>query len=123
MKSGLESSALFSSSKLSAFLRFDVGTGRVILDGENYLFNIPEDHGISPYSWHKLCWKSDGEIQEAIVDGKLWHNDTVNQKLYENLTVHQFFMGSGYYVDGFSINFKGELSELNIWSEAIISEQ
>ena len=126
LKSGLVSIPIFSSSKLTTLLRFEMGTGRVILNEDNYLFNIPQDHGISPYSWHHLCWKSDGKMQEVVVDGQNWYNGTIKPKSYKKSTINQFLVGSVYgeqFSDlSFIVDFQGELSGLNIWNKALTSK-
>ena len=130
LKAGLlKQRPIFGSSKLSMYFKFGAGTGKVHINGQSTYFKIPPDHGINPYSWHHLCWKSDGEIQEVFFDGKQWYHGKMKSKSSEKSTLNQIQMGSCYQRQTSSElclnlypDFDGELSELNIWSHALTSE-
>ena len=106
--------------KLSLKLRFPTNLGKVQLNGESFYFKIPKDIGIRPFHWYHICVSLNEETYWVIVDGQQWSNGTHKIKPFQNISVAQFFMGSAYkYVENWENNFKGELSELNIWSNSL----
>ena len=106
--------------KLSLKLRFPTSLGKVQLNGESFYFKIPKDIGIRPFHWYHICVSLNEETYWVIVDGQQWSNGTHKIKPFQNISVAQFFMGSAYkYVENWENNFKGELSELNIWSNSL----
>ena len=106
--------------KLSLKLRFPTSLGKVQLNGESFYFKIPKDIGIRPFHWYHICVSLNEETYWVVVDGQQWSNGTHKIKPFQNISVAQFFMGSAYkYVENWENNFKGELSELNIWSNSL----
>jgi hypothetical protein len=60
------------------------------------------------------------ETYWVAVDGRQWSTGKHNIKPFQNISIGQFFLGSVYeYVEHWEDNFKGELSELNIWNNAL----
>ena len=106
--------------KLSLKLRFPTGLGKVQLNGESFYFKIPKDIGIRPFHWYHICISLNEETFLVVVNGQQWSNGIHKIKPFQNISVTQFFMGSAYkYVENWENNFKGELSELNIWSNSL----
>ena len=106
-------------------LRFGVGLGRVILSDEILMFKIPKENDIQPYAWHHICVKSDENSQEVVFDGKIWYTDQ-HKKYSKEVTLNKFLVGANYpngnnYAD--TAYFRGEISEFNIWSEALGTEK
>ena len=103
-------------------LRFPIGLGKVQLNGKEFYFKIPKDSGIRSFYWHHICISLNKETYWVVVDGKQWSNGRHNIKSFQNLSVNQIFMGSPNhkFIDHREENFRGELSELNIWSNSLL---
>ena len=70
--------------------------------------------------------KSDDEIQEVVVDGHQWYQGKHAIAFFEKSTLNKFLMGSNDpNLISYTIteDFKGDLSELNIWNKALSSEE
>ena len=105
---------------LSLKLRFPTGLGKVHVNGESFYFDIPKDSGIRPFFWHHICVSVNEETYWVVVDGQQWSTGKHNIKPFQNISIGQFFLGSAYeYVEHWEDNFKGGLSELNIWNNAL----
>ena len=64
-----------------------------MLNGEDFMFKIPTDPGLQPYSWCHLCWKSDCELHEIIFNGQQWYHGKHKLKSSKKATLNQFLMG------------------------------
>ena len=108
---------------LSLKLRFPTGLGKVHVNGESFYFKIPKDSGIRPFYWHHICISLNEEKYWVAVDGQQWSNGTHKIKSFQTFSINQLFMGSPYELASIEDNFKGELSELNIWSYSLSLKQ
>ena len=109
--------------KLALSLRFPLDLGKAKVNGEEFYFRIPKDSGIRPFYWHHICISLNQEKYWVAVDGQQWSNGTHNIKSFQTFSINQFFMGSPYEPASIEDNFKGELSELNIWSYSLSLKQ
>ena len=106
--------------QLALTLRFPVDAGMVALNGESFYFKIPKDSGIRPFYWHHICIGLNEETYWVVVDGQQWSDGTHNIKPFQSIFFNQIVMGSTYEMDGLREgNFKGKLSELNIWNKSL----
>ena len=106
--------------KLALMLRFPLDIGLVRLKGESFYFKIPKDSGIRPFYWHHICISLNEEIYRVAVDGKQCSSGTHKIKSFQSISFNQIVMGSTYkLLNLWGYNFKGELSELNIWSNSL----
>ena len=123
----LTSRPIFSgeSNKFGFTLRFGVGLGKVILSDESLMFKIPKENNIQPYAWHHICVRFDENSQEVVFDGNIWYTDQ-HKKYSKEVILNKFLVGANYpngnnYAD--TAYFRGEISEFNIWSEALGTEE
>ena len=106
--------------KLALKLSIPFDYGKVQLNRETTYFKIPKDSGIRPFHWHHICICINEKTFLVVVDGKQWSNGTHKIKPFQSISLSQFFMGSMYKLGSLrEDNFKGELSELNIWSNSL----
>ena len=106
--------------QLALTLRFPLDAGLVALNGESFYFKIPKDSGIRPFYWHHICMDLNEETYWVVVDGQQWSNGTHKIKPFQSIFLNQIVMGSTYQLDGLREgNFKGKLSELNIWNRSL----
>ena len=106
--------------KLALTLKFPQNLGNVKLNGKKFYFKIPKENGIRPFYWHHICISLNKESYWVVVNGQQWSNGTHKMKTSQNLYINKFFMGSKDKHFGLGVyNFKGELSELNIWSTTL----
>ena len=106
--------------KLALTLRFPLDLGKVKVNGEEFYFRIPKDSGIRPFYWHHICISLNEEIYRVAVDGQQCSSGKHKIKSFQSIYFNQIVMGSTYEVgDLWGDNFKGELSELNIWSNSL----
>ena len=105
--------------KLALSLRFPLDLGKAKVNGEEFYFRIPKDSGIRPFYWHHICISLNNEKHWVVVDGKQWSNGTHEIKPFQNISINQLFIGTTYELGSIEDNFKGELSELNIWSSSL----
>ena len=80
---------------------------------------------LQPYIWHHLCFALDKKYFVVIVDGQQWYESSFENKIPEKTTFNQIQLGSmdedtesTLYED-----FKGRLTELNIWDKALSKEE
>ena len=84
---------------------------------------------LQPYIWHHLCFALDKKSFAVIVDGQQWYESSFENKISEKTTFNQIQLGSIPYIDFTSTayegneDFKGELTELNIWDKALSKEE
>jgi hypothetical protein len=109
--------------KLALTLRFPLDLGKVKVNGEEFYFRIPKDSGIRPFYWHHICISLNEEKYWVAVDGQQWSNGTHKIKSFQTFSINQLFMGSPYELASIEDNFKGEMSELNIWSYSLSLKQ
>ena len=106
--------------ELALKLRFPLNIGKFKLNGEELFFKIPKDSGIRPFYWHHICISLDEKTYWVAFDGQQWSNGTNKIKPFQTISISQIFMGSLYKdVELREDNFRGELSELNIWSTSL----
>ena len=109
--------------KLELKLRFSAGLGTVDLNGKGIIFGIPIPNSIQPYSWHHICFNSNEKTFQVVVDGSLWYHGNQTIRRFEKTTLSQFLIGSAGNQDSIAEDpFKGEMSEFNIWSQALSVE-
>ena len=107
------------------------GQGWIRLNTVYVLFKITRDN-FQPYLWHHLCYTLDKESFMVIIDGKQvyqnkYSNTTLNQIASTNMflkrtKIQQIRLGSlvpNEIAFSHYENFKGELTELNIWNKAL----
>jgi len=106
--------------KLELKLRFSAGLGTVDLNGKGIIFGIPTPNSIQPYSWHHICFNSNEKTFLVVVDGSLWYQGNQTIRRFEKTTLSQFLIGSAGNQDSIAEDpFKGEMTEFNIWSQAL----
>ena len=111
--------------KLVLILRFSVNLGLALINSVPLLFEIPKDNGVLPFHWHHICISSSEDSYSIVLDGQQWYHANHEQKSFEKTTVTRLDLGTTNkywtYADG--INFRGFLSELNIWSKSLSVSQ
>ena len=111
--------------KLVLILRFSVNLGLALINSVPLLFEIPKDNGVLPFHWHHICISSSEDSYSVVLDGQQWYHANHEQKSFEKTTVTRLDLGTTNkywtYTDG--INFRGLLSELNIWSKSLSVSQ
>ena len=123
IKSRLETNYIFSSTddKLVMILRFSVNLGIVLINRVSFVFEIPKDNGVLPYHWHHICVSTRKDSYTIVLDEQKWYH--VNHTLVssENTTLKRLDLGftKEYWIYSDGINFRGLLSELNIWSKSL----
>ena len=78
------------------------------------------------YKWHHLCYTLDKKSYEVIVDGQQWYKSSYANIMQEQTTFNQIQLGSmNYDIIMLELydDFKGELTELNIWDKALAKEE
>jgi hypothetical protein len=87
-------------------------------------FKIPKGL-LQSYKWHHLCFALDKQSFAVIVDGQQWYKSSYENKMPEQTTFNQIQLGSmddnkyKYIYE----DFKGDLTELNIWDKALSKEK
>ena len=97
----------------------DTGMGRVKIHGHNFNFKIPKS-GLQPFSWTHFCFCSYGEHYQVVVNGVQWHEG--KSTIFEKVKVHQFILGSTLGYHNYYSDFKGEITDLNIWNKRLSSK-
>ena len=102
-------------------LRFPTGLGKVHLNRNGIFFKIPKDNGIVPFHWNHICVSINKDTHQVVVNGHQWPNGNHTIRVSDNATLSQLLMGSKIQssINYGGFNFKGELTELNIWSEIV----
>ena len=77
---------------------------------------------LQPYIWYHLCFALDKKSYAVIVDGQQWYESSFENKISEKTTFNQIRLGSAG-EDTIYEDFKGELTELNIWDKAMSKEE
>ena len=123
IKSPLETNYIFSSTdnNLVFMLRFSVSIGIAIINNVILNIKIPKHHGVLPFRWHHICVSLSEDFYTIVFDGQQWYNANHTQGSFEKTSVIRLDLGSTteYWVYPDGINFKGLLSELNIWNKSL----
>ena len=61
------------------WLRFDFGFGWFTIQKSYFIYVMPEDHGILPFTWTKLCFSTNATHYHVVNQGKLWYQSQRNQ--------------------------------------------
>ena len=111
--------------KLVLILRFSVNLGLALINRVPLFFEIPKDNAVLPFHWHHICISSSEDSYSVVLDGQQWYHANHEQKSFQKTTVTRLDLGTTNkywtYADG--INFRGLLSELNIWSKSLSVSQ
>ena len=110
--------------KLGLTLRFSINQGIIFLnkgDNERLIFKIPKDNNIKPFHWHHICVTSNENAFRVVAEGKLWYQRNHTMKPLNTTNLSKLNIGSNPPSSHFGggENFKGKLSELNIWSKSL----
>ena len=123
IRSALETNYIFSSTdeQLALIMRFSVSQGLVLLNSVGLFFEIPKDNAVLPFRWHHICFTSNEDYYVIVLDGQQWYHANHTKGSFEKKTVTRFDLGSTseYWIYSDGINFRGLLSELNIWSKSL----
>ena len=127
IKDILATNYIFSSKdeELLFLLSFSYGFGLLLINSVNPVFEIPKDNDLSPFHWHHICISSSIDSYIVVIDGKQWYHASHTVGSSEKTIVKRLDLGSTneYWVYSDGINFKGLLSELNIWSKPLSFSQ
>ena len=127
IKDVLATNYIFSSTddELVLLLGFRVSLGVALINRVALNFKIPEDNGVLPFHWHHICVSSSQDSYTIVLDGTKWYRTNHAIEPIEKTNLKRLDLGSTNkywtYTDG--INFKGLLSELNIWSMTLSISQ
>ena len=126
IKSALMTNYIFTSpdDKLALIMRFKVSLGLVLINGVALGFEIPKDNAVKPFHWRHICVSSNKKSYTIVSDGQQWYHANHAVGSFENTTLKRLDLGvlgstNEYWVWSNSVNFKGLLSELNIWSKPL----
>ena len=127
IKDILATNYIFSSKdeELLFLLSFSYGFGLVLINSVNLVFEIPKDNDLSPFHWHHICISSSKDSYIVVIDGQQWYRASHTAGSSEKIIVKRLDFGftSEYWVYSDGINFKGLLSELNVWSKSLSLSQ
>jgi hypothetical protein len=126
VQSALMTNYIFTSTdeKLVLILRFKVSLGIVLINGIALGFEIPKDNAVKPFHWHHICVSSSEDSYTIIFDGQQWYHANHTLGSFKKTTLKRLDLGvlgstNEYWVWSDSVNFRGLLSELNIWSKSL----
>ena len=123
IKDSLATNYIFSSTddKLVMILRFSVNLGIVLINRVSFVFEIPKDNGVLPFHWHHICFSTRKDSYTIVLDGKQWYhvNHTLMSSEKSTLKRLDFESTKEYWIYSDGIDFRGLLSELNIWSKSL----
>ena len=130
IKSALMTNYIFTSpnDKLALIMRFTVNLGLVLINGVALGFEIPKDNAVTPFHWHHICVSSSEDSYTIVFDGQQWYHANHALGSFEKTTLKRLDLGvlgstNEYWVWSNSVNFRGLLSELNIWSKSLSAIQ
>ena len=128
IKSGiLGTQYIFSSTedKLVLILRFSVNLGIVLINRVSFVFEIPKDNDVLPFHWYHICVSTREDSFTIVLDGQQWYHANHTLGSFEKTTLKRLDLGSTneYWIYPEGINFRGLLSELNVWSKALSISQ
>ena len=123
IKSALETNYIFSSTddKLVLILRFSINLGIVLINRVSFVFEIPKDNGVLPFHWHHICLSTRKDSFTIVLDEQKWYHANRTLVSSEKTTLKRLDFGytKEYWTFSDGINFRGLLSELNIWSKSL----
>ena len=124
IRDSLATNYIFSSTddKLVLIIRFSVSLGLVLINSIVLFFDIPKDNDVRPFNWHHICVSSSEIFYTVVLDGQQWYHANHTQGgSFEKTTVKRLDLGwtTEYWIYPDDINFRGLLSELNIWSKSL----
>ena len=127
IKGILASNYIFSSKddNLVLTLRFSIGIGIGVINSVGFVFEIPKENDVIPFHWHHICVSSNNHSYTIVFDGQQWYHANHTLPSSEKTTLKKLDLGSPneHWVHSDGINFRGLLSELNIWSKALSAIQ
>ena len=127
IKGILASNYIFSSKddNLVLTLRFSIGIGIGVINSVGFVFEIPKENDVRPFHWHHICVSSSDNSFTIVFDGQQWYHANHTLPSSEKTTVKKLDLGSPseYWIHSDGINFRGLLSELNIWSKSLSFSQ
>ena len=111
--------------ELVFLLSFSYRFGLVLINSVNLVFEIPKNNDLSPFHWHHICISSSKDSYIVVIDGQQWYHASHTAGSSEKTIVKRLDFGftSEYWVYSDGINFKGLLSELNVWSKSLSLSQ
>ena len=119
----MASNYIFSSKddNLVLTLRFSIGIGIGVINSVGFVFEIPKENDVIPFHWHHICVSSNNQSYTIVFDGQQWYHANHTLPSSEKTTLKQLDLGSPneYWAHSDGINFRGLLSELNIWSKSL----
>ena len=120
----LETNYIFSNTddKLLLILRFSVSLGFLLINSVAHFFEIPKENNVKPFHWHHICVTSVEDSYTVVLDGQQWyHANHTKGSIEKTKTVTRLNLGSTdeYWIYSDGMNFRGLLSELNIWSKSL----
>ena len=123
IKDSLATNYIFSSTddKLVLILRFSINLGILLINRVSLVFEIPKDNGVLPFHWHHICASTREDSYTIVLDGQQWYHASHKLVSSEKITLNRLDLGSTkeYWTFSDGIDFKGLLSELNIWSKSL----
>ena len=123
IKGILASNYIFSSKddNLVLTLRFSIGIGIGVINSVGFVFEIPKENDVQPFHWHHICVSSSDHSYTIVFDGQQWYHANHTLPSSEKTTLKKLDLGSPneHWVHSDGINFRGLLSELNIWSKSL----
>ena len=102
-------------------LRFTIGIGICVINSVGFVFEIPKENDVIPFHWHHICVSSNNHSYTIVFDGQQWYHANHTLPSSEKKTLEKFYLGSPneHWVHSDGINFRGLLSELNIWNKSL----
>ena len=94
----------------------DTGIGKIKIHRHTFNYKIPHS-GLQPFSWAHFCFCSYGEDYQVVVDGVQWYKG--KSTVFEKVKIHQFIFGSTLGRNDYFTDFKGEITNLNIWNKSL----
>ena len=123
IKSALETNYIFSSTddKLVLILRFSISLGIFVINKASLVFKIPKDNAVKPFHWHHICVSTREDSYTIVLDEQKWYHANHTKASSEKTTLKRLDLGytKEYWTFSDGINFRGLLSELNIWSKSL----
>ena len=127
IRDSLATNYVFSSTddKLVLILRFSISLGIAIINSVSLVFKIPKDNAVRPFHWHHICVSSREDSYTIVLDGQQWYhaNHTLGSSQTSSLKRLDLGSTNEYWIYPEGINFRGLLSELNVWSKALSISQ
>ena len=109
---------IFSSPNKEIKMRVDGTVGKIIIKGTAFIFKLPT--GLRPYSWSHFCFASNEKNYQIIVNGQQCYRGS--KKNISNASIDKIVLGSSIDHNTKYDDFKGEISDLNIWGIKLSTE-